>query len=99
MTEKFMGTEEDELRAKVDLLEATLEMMGRHNTRLLSVVELACAAMDQENWDGRWSNRMMHAHQVLVGMLADASVPLGQYLTPNERLAFRPSAAVETPGR
>ena len=91
MTETFMGTEEDELRARIDLLEATLELMGRRNTRLLSVVQLVHEALAAETWDGRWTNRLMHARQVAQGMLADASVPLGQQLTPNERLAFNPS--------
>ena len=96
MTEKFLGTEEDELLAKIDLLEATLEMMGRRNTRLLSVVELVHAALDLEEWDGRWSNRLMQAHQVAGGMLADSSVPLGgPELSPNARLGFRTSGRTQ----
>ncbi len=91
MTEKFIGTEEDELRARIDLLEGTLELMGRRNTRLLSVVQLVYDALAGETWDGRWSNRLMQARQVAHGMLADASVPLGQHLTPNDRLAFAPA--------
>ena len=88
MSEKFLGTEEDELRARIDVLEGTVEMLGRRNTRLLSVVQLVHDALAAEKWDGRWSNRLMQARQVAHGMLADASVPLGQHLTPNDRLAF-----------
>ena len=88
MTEKFIGTEEDELRAMIDLLEGMVEMLGRRNTRLLSVVQLVHDALAGETWDGRWSNRLMQARQVAHGMLADASVPIGQHLTPNDRLAF-----------
>lgn len=91
MTENFLGTEEDELRARIDLLEEQVERLGRRNTRLLSVVQLVHDALAAETWDGRWTNRLMHARQVAHGMLADASVPLGQELTPLERLAFNPS--------
>ena len=88
MSEKFIGTEEDELRQRIDLLEGTVEMLGRRKKRLLSVVQLVHDALAAETWDDRWSNRLMHARQVAHGMLADSSVLLGQHLTPNERLAF-----------
>jgi hypothetical protein len=89
---KFLGTEEDELRQRIDLLEATVEMLGRRNTRLLACVQLVHDALDLETWDGRWSNRLMQAHQVAGGMLADSSVPLGgPELSCNDRLGFRTS--------
>jgi len=88
LSDKFIGTEEHKLRARIDLLEGTLELVGRRNTRLLSVVQLVHDALAGETWDGRWSNTLMQAHQVAHGMLADSSVPIGQHLTPNDRLAF-----------
>jgi hypothetical protein len=88
MSDTFLGTEEDELRARIDTLEATVEMLGRRNKRLVSVVQLVHDALDAEKWDGRWSNRLMQARQVAQGMLADSSVPLGEHLDPNERLAY-----------
>jgi hypothetical protein len=97
LSDKFIGTEEDELRARIDVLEGTLELMGRRNTRLLSVVQLVHDALADETWDGRWSNRLMQAHQVAHGMLADASVPLGQHLTPNDRLAFDATSSEREP--
>jgi len=90
MSDTFLGTEEDELRARIDLLEATVEMLGRRNKRLLSVVQLVHDALADEKWS-RLSNRLMQARQVAHGMLADSSVPLGERLDPNERLGFKPA--------
>jgi hypothetical protein len=64
MSETFLGTEEDELRARIDLLEATLETIGRQNRRLRSSLQLVGDALDLEKWDGRWTNRLMQAHVV-----------------------------------
>jgi hypothetical protein len=73
MSDTFLGTEEDELRARIDLLEATIETIGRQNRRLRSSLQLVADALDIEVWDARWTNRLMQAHIAAHNTLEDTA--------------------------
>lgn len=52
---------------------ATVDRLRIENARLRSALVLVDEALNLEEWDGRWSNRLMHAHTVVGGVLDPSS--------------------------
>jgi hypothetical protein len=51
----------------------TQEQVQHHAKWLYTSVMLLVDALDREAWDGRWTNRLMHAHTFARNTLEDAA--------------------------
>ena len=62
----------------------TQEQVQHHAKRLYTSVMLIVDALDREAWDGRWTNRLMHAHTFARNTLEDAA----KYQEPTDAVAL-----------
>jgi hypothetical protein len=62
----------------------TQEQVQHHAKWLYATVMMLVDALDREAWDGRWTNRLMHAHTFAKNTLEDAA----KYQEPTDAVAL-----------
>jgi hypothetical protein len=62
----------------------TQEQVQHHAKWLYATVMMLVDALDREAWDGRWTNRLMHAHTFARNTLEDAA----KYQEPTDAVAL-----------